>query len=129
MSNQKQLQERHAVEKYVRQKNTVYHTWRIRFTYPELDNICTELMMRFGALPHWEKYVQARRRGNWAEAALYEIEQRAYRATIREWALSSGHTTFENQSAQLLKFYYAWHRWQYERRHGPITRKYARQMG
>lgn len=122
------LAERHAVEKYVRRKNPIYNKWRKGYTYPALDSICSEVMLRFGALPRWEEYVQAARQGWYGVTDEIKIEHQAWRKQIREFCLERGITTFPKQSAQFLKFYFAWHRWQYEERHGVITRKYARQM-
>lgn len=122
------MTERHAVEKYVRQKNPLYVRWRKSFTYPALDNICSECMVRFGELPWWEEYVRARRAGYYHLSNEIEKAHREWRGEVRKWCLERGITTFANQSAQFLKFYFAWYRWQYEERHGVITRSYARQM-
>jgi hypothetical protein len=124
-----ELKESYAVEKYVRRKNSVYAKWRQGFTYPALDSICTELMVRFGALPRWEEYVDAHRNADWYMHDQIEKEHMHWKNQVRDWALERGAVTFRNQTAQLLKFYYAWYRWQYEARHGVITRTYARQMG
>jgi len=124
----KALKERYAVEKYVRRKNHVYSKWREGFTYPALDSICTECMVRFGELPRWEEYVLARRGRNYSLGDEIEREHMFWKQDVREWCLKRGITTFRNQAAQFLKFYFAWHRWQYEQRHGVITRTYARQM-
>ena len=122
------LKERHGVEKYVRRKNSVYRKWRDSFSYPALDSICVEMQMRFGELPRWEEYVHARRSGDWATSQPIEKEHMHWKNQVRDWAVERGVCTFRNQTAQLLKFYFAWYRWQYEARHGVITRKYARQM-
>lgn len=123
------LTERYAVEKLVRRKNDVYQKWRMAYTYPALDSICSEMMVRFDKLPRWEDYISARRGGRWAQAQEIEAEHRAWKNTVRDWAMERGIVSFRNQTAQLLKFYFAWYRWQYESRHGVITRLYGRQMG
>ena len=122
------LKERHGVEKYVRNKNQPYRKFRDSFSYPALDSICVEMQMRFGELPRWEEYVLARRGRNYALGDEIEKEHMHWKNQVRDWALERGVVTFRNQTAQLLKFYFAWHRWQYEERHGVITRLYARQM-
>jgi len=123
------LKERHAVEKYVRRKNNVYRKWRDSFSYPALDSICTEMMVRFGELPRWEEYVHARRTRDYATGDVIEKEHMYWKNQVRDWAVERDVVTFRNQTAQLLKFYFAWHRYQYEERHGKIERLYARQMG
>jgi len=122
------LRERHQVEKYVRRKNSVYAKWRKGFTYPALDSICTEMMTRFGELPRWEEYVLARRGRNYSLGDEIEREHMHWKNDVREWAVERGVCTYRNQTAQLLKFYFAWYRYQYEKRHGVVTRMYARQM-
>lgn len=117
-----------TVEKYVRRKNTIYANWRTAFTYPALDSICSEVLMRFGILPRWEEYVHARRSRDWRAAGAISKEHTEWRQKVRAFCLERGITTFPNQSAQFLKFYFAWYRFQYEQRHGKIERKYGRQM-
>lgn len=122
------LAERKAVEKYVRRKNNLYRKWREGFTYPALDSICVELMTRFDRLPRWEEYVTARRTREYGLAELIEKEHMHWKNQVREWALERGVCTYRNQVAQLFRFYFAWYRYQYEARHGVITRLYGRQM-
>ena len=126
-TNQK-LSPKHGIERYVRKKNTVYRKWRKGKQFRTLDDWCTECMFRFGQLPAWEKYVQARRTRNWSEAERIELQHREWKNEVRQWCLDRGITTFANQSAQFLKYYFAWYRWQHEQKHGVITRPYGRQM-
>ena len=120
--------ERYAVEHYVRRKNHVYTKWRKGFTYPALDSICCEMMVRFGELPRWEEYIRARRARHYNVGDEIEKEHMHWKNQVRDWAVERGIVEYRNQSAQLLKFYFAWYRYQYEARHGVITRMYARQM-
>lgn len=123
------LPDRHAIEWYVRRKNSVYRKWRSEHTFKELDNVCAEMLMLFGELPRWEDYVYAKKTFHVALIDEIEVEHREWKARVREWALSRGITRFPKQSAQLLKFYFAWHRFRKEQRQGPIKRRWGRQMG
>lgn len=122
-------EERQQIEKYVRNKNQPYNKWRCRFTYPALDSICTEMMVRFDKLPRWEEYVLARRSRHYYVGDEIEKEHMHWKNQVRDWAMERGIVEYRNQTAQLLKFYFAWYRYQYEARHGVITRIYGRQMG
>jgi hypothetical protein len=123
------METKHAIEHYVRRKNPVYRRWRAEHTFKELDNICSEMVMLFGPLPHWPQYVRAKRARDYRTSEWIEAEHRVWKAKVREWALSRGITRYPKQSAQLLKFYFAWWRFRYEERNGPITAMYGRQMG
>ena len=123
------LEERLQVEKYVRGKNQPYNAWRGGFTYPALDSICTEMVVRFGMLPRWEEWVDARNRRDWPTANSIEKEHMHWKNDVRTWAVDRGICRYRNQVSQLLKYYYAWYRVQYEKRHGKIERTYGRQMG
>lgn len=122
------MTERNAVESLVRRKNNVYRKWRKKFKYPTLDSTCAEILMVFGELPDWEEYVQCRRRGQWKRADEIQLLHREWKNDVRDWVLKRGITTYPHQSAQFLKFYFAWYRYQWEKRHGAIERQYARQM-
>ena len=129
MSQQKQkLSKRDKIEKYVRQKNRVYLKWRIKWDHDELETFCAECLLRYGALPNWEEYVQARRQRDWQYSAVIHKSHADWKNTVREWAMERGVITYRNQSAQFVKYYFAWYRWQWEERHGVITRTYGRQM-
>lgn len=123
------LEAKHAIEQYVRRKNPVYRKWRSEHTFKELDDVCSEMLLKFGGLPGWAQYVHARRTRNYHTIEKYEQIHRAWKAEVRKWALDRGVTRFPKQSAQLLKFYFAWYRFRYEERNGPITAKWGRQMG
>ena len=127
-AKREKMLERNAVESLVRRKNDVYRKWRKKFKYPVLDNTCAEILMVFGELPRWEEYVKARRGGQFRTSDMIEKEHRVWKDKVRVWCLERDITTYPNQSAQFLKFYFAWYRYQWEKRHGPITRQYARQM-
>jgi hypothetical protein len=86
-------------------------------------------MVRFGELPRWEEFVRARRTRDYATSDAIEKLHMHWKNDVREWAVERGICAYRNQAAQLLKFYFAWYRYQYEARHGVITRLYARQMG
>ena len=116
------------IEKMVRRKNLTYRKWRDGYTFPTLDNWATECMFRFDKLPAWERYVQACRRHNYNEITRISVQHREWKAEVRKWCLEKQITTYPNQSAQFLKFYFAWYRWQHEQRNGRIERMYGRQM-
>ena len=116
------------VDQLVRGKNCTYHKWRSEHTYSRIADTCTEVLMVFGALPRWEEGVAARRAGNFQLYDACWAEQREWRNEVRSWCLVNGVTRFPNQSAQFLKFYFAWYRFEYERINGASERKYARQM-
>lgn len=99
---------REQIEKKVRKKNSVYLKWRRQFTAPALDSICTEMLMRFSELPYGKHYRLARRNASWAEAEKYAREQAAWKNAIRAWAMERGIVTYPRQSAQLVKYYFAW---------------------
>ena len=122
------LTKRDQIERYVRSKNRVYLKWRIKFDFDELEGYCAEALLRFGPLPKWEEYVQATRSQDWHLCAVIKAEHTAWRHEVRTWCLDGGITTYRNQAAQFIRFYFAWYRWQYEERHGKITRTYGRQM-
>lgn len=118
----------HAVEQLVRAKNQMYRKWRKGKRWTELDQWCTECLFRFGTLPHWVEFAQARRSRDWNRAAALEKEQAAWRSQIREWCLTRGVTTYPNQSAQFYKYFSAWYRYKQEKEHGKVERQFARQM-
>ena len=122
------MTKRFAVDSLVRRKNEVYRKWRKEHTFPRIERACVECMMRFGALPRWDEWVNANRTRDWQMAEVIQKEHQAWRAEVREWALKEGITRFEKQSAQFLKFYFAWWRHEHETRDGPVTRTYGRQM-
>lgn len=117
-----------VIEKLVRRKNSVYRKWRKQFKYPTLDDRCAECIMIFGELPRWEEYIRARRTNHFNTCDEIVSEHRKWKNQVREWCLERGVTTYANQSAQFLKFYFAWYRYHWEQRNGKITRQYARQM-
>ena len=123
------MKRRHAIESLVRKKNDVYAKWRGEHTFAQVDTACVECMMRFGALPKWEEYVLARRRRDYSREDVIQKEHAEWKNQVREWAMKQGITRFPKQSAQFLKFYFAWWRYEHESRDGPITREFGRQMG
>lgn len=119
----------HQVERYVRGKTSVYRKWRKGRKWPKLDNLCTECLFRFGPLPRWEEYVQARRTRDWTQAELIERhEHRAWKHQVRDWCMEREIVSYRNEASAFIKYYFAWYRWQHEERHGKIERKYGRQM-
>jgi hypothetical protein len=123
------MAEPHAVEKYVRRKNQTYEKWRKQYRYRELNNLCVEFMFVFDALPRWEEFVAASRRRDYLVTREIEREHREWKTQARTWLIARGAVSYSNQAAQFFKFYFAWYRYKYEERHGPILRKYGRQMG
>jgi len=123
------MKRRYAIEGLVRRKNSTYAKWRSEHDFPALDDACTECMLRFGKLPHWEEFILARRGQRWSVAEELQREHSAWKKEVRKWALEKGLSRFPMQSAQFLKFYFAWWRYEHESRNGPITRPYGRQMG
>ena len=118
-----------AINSLVRRKNTVYSKWRDQHTFAEIDNACTECMIRFGELPRWVEFVKAGRAARWAVVQTIMKEQSEWKTEVRKWASERRLTRFPRQSAQFLKFYFAWWRYEYEKRNGPVERTYARQQG
>lgn len=118
-----------AIETLVRRKNQVYAKWRSEHSFNAIDTACTECMIRFGELPNWEEFVRANRTMNWQRATVIAREHAAWKREVRAWALERKITRHPMQSAQFLKFYFAWWRYEYEKRNGAIERTYARQMG
>lgn len=116
------------IEKLVRRKNSVYRKWRKQYKFPTLDDWCAECLMAFDQLPRWEEYIRARRTSNFTICDAIEIEHREWKNQVRGWCLKRRVTTYPNQSAQFLKFYFAWYRYHWEQRNGKIERQYARQM-
>ena len=119
----------HGIESLVRRKNDVYHKWRAEHDFAPIEEACIECMLRFGALPRWEEYVQASRRRHFTRMEFIQKEHAQWRKEVREWAMRNGITRFPIQSTQFLKFYFAWWRYEHEKRNGPVTREYGRQMG
>lgn len=119
----------HAIESLVRRKNSTYAKWRGEHDFAPVEVACVECMLRFGALPRWEEFVMASQRRDFTTMEQCQREHSVWRKDVREWALSQGITRFPTQSAQFLKFYFAWWRYEHEVRNGPIERKFGRQMG
>ena len=123
------MKPRLAIESLVRRKNKTYAKWRSEHNFPAIEEACVECMIRFGPLPRWEEHVQACRRRDYTTMDVCQQKQSEWRGEVREWAEKNGITRFPTQSAQFLKFYFAWWRYEYEQRDGPVTREYGRQMG